>query len=145
MKIRYDFVTNSSSSSFIISKKYLTEDQIFAIDNHSEVGRRLNLWNYDCPWNIEENDYYIGGYTDLDNFSMMELFEKIGVNLHMIKWSDSGLSLFPPEGEQLEELEDLEYKEQKTWLDVVDDIKNGVPYEEEQDLELEELFAEYLE
>lgn len=43
MKIRKDFVTNSSSSSFIISKKYLTEEQLEAIRNHSKIGERLGL------------------------------------------------------------------------------------------------------
>ena len=75
MKIRTDFVTNSSSSSFIICKKFLTNDQIDAIRKHKEIANRMNLYCSDCPWNIEENEMFITGYTSIDNFSMSEFFE----------------------------------------------------------------------
>lgn len=45
MKVRQDFVTNSSSSSFIISKKCLDEDQVEAIRKHGLLGQKLHLDN----------------------------------------------------------------------------------------------------
>jgi hypothetical protein len=39
MKLRQGFVSNSSSSSFIIDKKHLSTEQIRAIKNHLEVGK----------------------------------------------------------------------------------------------------------
>lgn len=41
MKVRVDFVTNSSSSSFVISKKHLDEEQILAIKQHISLGKKI--------------------------------------------------------------------------------------------------------
>lgn len=88
MKVRRDFVTNSSSSSFVINKKHLDQEQIEAIHRHSEIGEELGIDYSEEAWFIEENRYYIGGYTYMDNFSMEEFLEKIDVNAKDIEWSD---------------------------------------------------------
>ena len=91
MKVRSDFVTNSSSSSFVISKKHLDEDQILAINRHISLGKKLNMWNCDSvyAWDISENDEYIGAYTDQDNFSMSSFLDNIGVYSELIHWGYS--------------------------------------------------------
>lgn len=88
MKVRYSHVTNSSSSSFIIAKKYLDEDQIKAIRNHVELWRKLGneITKWDFPWDIEENKEFIAGYTDMDNFDMWNFLEEIDVNSKLISW-----------------------------------------------------------
>lgn len=95
MKIRYDFVTNSSSSSFLISKKHLDNDQIEAIRNHHALGTKMGLVTstLDFPWHITENDAFITGSTDMDNFDMAEFLEKIDVNMSKVDWSDWSFDL----------------------------------------------------
>jgi hypothetical protein len=83
MKIKVDFVTNSSSASFTINKKVLTKRQIMLIKNHIEVARMLaridnNDWWYD-PWTIWETKKHISGSTFMDNFDMAEFLKIIGV------------------------------------------------------------------
>lgn len=98
MKVRRDFVTNSSSSSFLIAKKHLDSDQIKAIRNHSEVGEKLGIDCSEESWRIAESNGYITGYTCMDNFDMGEFLEKIDVNMKHVKWSEWSFDL-PDEDE----------------------------------------------
>ena len=106
MKTRNGFVSNSSSSSFIIKKKFVTGEQIDAIKNHIQYANDNN-WientvdedgdfeaegcGYGKPedaWYISETDDAIKGDTDMTNFSMEVFMQKLGVNGNHIKWTD---------------------------------------------------------
>jgi hypothetical protein len=96
MKLKLDFVTNSSSASFTILKENLTEIQIFLIKNHTEVVNRyedrdlenLNPENWDNKdwWKIEETETEIKGNTMMDNFDMKWFLREIGVKDEHIKY-----------------------------------------------------------
>jgi hypothetical protein len=97
MKIRTGFVSNSSSSSFIISKDYLTKDQIKLIHNHIAHDKQHQLaetdWDSEYadlnfPWEISEDkvDGCIYGYVFMDNFDMKLFLEKIGVPMEKVSW-----------------------------------------------------------
>ena len=94
MKKRNDFVTNSSSSSFIISKKYLDEDQLLAIEVHDRIAKEMN-WDdcWDEPWSIYQNDEYITGSTWMDNFDMRGFLKNIKVDLRNVCWAEFPISL----------------------------------------------------
>jgi hypothetical protein len=84
MKIKNGFVSNSSSSSFLINKRHLSSEQIESIKDHKNCG--LEDADTDA-WTITENKHQIKGYTDMDNFSMdYFLTEIMHINREIILW-----------------------------------------------------------
>jgi hypothetical protein len=96
MKIRNGFVSNSSSSSFVVEKKYLTEEQKDLIINHYHYVKEhpepfsFSKWlnDYD-EWQITETEKVIKGYTILNNFDMDEFFRiMIDIPFKAVKFED---------------------------------------------------------
>lgn len=116
MKIRQDFVTNSSSSSFIISKKYLDEDQILAIKVHDRIAKEM-AWDdsWDEPWVIDENDEYIAGSTWMDNFDMYGYLKNIEVDLSNVVWGEYPFHLNTYKSDTKRKLASDEVEEEYDW------------------------------
>jgi hypothetical protein len=87
MKLKLDFITNSSSANFVINKKHLTTEDIVLIKNHLEIAAlfdeqtgKKELTEYASSWDaweIEETDHEIKGYTSMTNFSMMRYLTEV--------------------------------------------------------------------
>ena len=108
MKIRQGFVSNSSSSSFVINRSDLTQEQVDQIVDHTEsetyekhVGD-LRKWakkNKNCvsddsgtydEWEIAVTEDTVKGKTPMDNFDMHAFLEdELKIGPSKIEWAHS--------------------------------------------------------
>jgi len=99
MKKRIGFVSNSSSSSFIINKDNVSQKQINKIYNHIKEAKGMSSPNntpegydhkygWDDTWNVTENEREILMDTTMDNFDMYEFLIDIGVDKIDIEFGD---------------------------------------------------------
>jgi len=103
MKIREGFVSNSSSSSFVLSLKDITSNQLEMLQRHTQVAQAAG-WAVGedqddsgvcCGWASAEDEWEITvtsenvkGYTMQDNFDMRAFMGKIGVDSDLAEWDD---------------------------------------------------------
>lgn len=99
MKTRAGFVSNSSSSSFVLKTDDLTDKQVNMIWNHIEFAQKImsrilesdderphfgSYYDGRDAWIITEDEGEIRGYTNMDNFSMMDFLSYIGVDMSKV-------------------------------------------------------------
>lgn len=125
MKFRSDFVTNSSSSSFLISKKGLSENQINAIRFNGEMGKKLGLLYADYSYNIKENSKYMSGYTCIDNYDIYELFDLIGVKSNVIARGEYMIPL-------PSDIETSSHDNEEEWVKILNEILEEKENEEDE-------------
>ena len=82
MKIRNGFVSNSSSSSFVIAKNAVTEEQITELIAYTDSED-----NHDC-WGIGETEWFIRGGTMMDNGAIHEFIRSFDLPLGSIHWEN---------------------------------------------------------
>ncbi len=80
MRIRAGFVSNSSSSSFVVALCNISQTQLHKIQHHDIYGEKLGIpYAREGYWNIKIGEGTISGFTIMDNFDMGKFLEIIGV------------------------------------------------------------------
>lgn len=79
MKVKIEFVTNSSSASFTIALEHLDPMQIHMIKNHIAFGKLFLMpyCNENDAWSIEIEEGKISGWTSMTNFDMLDFLQGI--------------------------------------------------------------------
>jgi hypothetical protein len=96
MKVRNGFVSNSSSSSFVIALSEITPEQLDKILDYPTTSKELGLqYLHNDAWSIEtQHKFYCGrkeggfvrGETTGCETEMKTLLERIGVPVAEVEW-----------------------------------------------------------
>ena len=80
MRKRLGFVSNSSSSSFVIKLKDISGEQLEKILNNKEA--------IEAGWSFSVEDSKVEGYVTIDNYSMHDFLQEINVPERVIEWEE---------------------------------------------------------
>ena len=76
MKYRNGYVSNSSSASFILLNKYITEEQYEQFKEKAE----------EVGWNISQDEDVVKGWTVMDNGEFSDIIESLGLDYEKFYW-----------------------------------------------------------
>jgi len=79
MKIRFGFVSNSSSGSFVVKRRFLSLWQEDAIKNYQKYSKEFLRIDFGDYWDIIVREKEIIGLTMMDNDEMLQFFQMIGL------------------------------------------------------------------
>jgi|GEM_PF-1301617 len=90
MKIRAGFVSNSSSASFVIERRHVSDGQLKQLKDHILYMKRDKKYSKPCDaWKIIDFIDYIKGSTSMTNISREEMetyIESLGIDRRVIDW-----------------------------------------------------------
>lgn len=140
MKIRNGFVSNSSSSSFVLIKDVLNPIQIdMILDYHYYVNEIMksetidesikNKFEYfdEWLWRITEFDDFLFGTCDMDNFSFSDYLEYINVDEKYIKWDDGYID--NPTQSQIDSINKMKIYIRRDKINNINNIKKDKEYD----------------
>lgn len=90
MKIRNGFVSNSSSSSFVVQKDGLNDLQKFAIEHHIELAtwlkskmelEKYSMYEWLEEWWVDDQGDCYYCYTSMDNFPLDTFLKQFGIEI----------------------------------------------------------------
>ena len=78
-------------NSFVIKKENLSKEQIIGIRNHwIFLGSKVEEYG---KWLIEEDSFYICGYTEKDCIDIFSIFKFcLSIDNDIIEWGENGLN-----------------------------------------------------
>jgi len=89
VKRRFGFVSNSSSSSFTISLEDISASQLQKIldpDYESQGYVKDSYFPYTWYTSVDKDSNIVKGDTGMDNFSMHDYFNHLGVDKEVVTW-----------------------------------------------------------
>ena len=93
MKYRLTFVTNSSSASYVVLKKGVSEAQIVLLLDPTPLKNKKPTWfKYDGPgsWSVNDHKDSVHFWTSMDNFDYTEVFDFLGIPDENISGENDG-------------------------------------------------------
>lgn len=88
MKIRFGFVSNSSSTSFYIPLQAVNEKQFQRLQEYAESDNPAPTkegW-HDSPWSIKKTRFFVVGTTSMSNGAMAQFLSKIRIPKDAVIW-----------------------------------------------------------